>query len=136
MAEFKETVTTTQDAGVTETGAPVQQKTRRVNTEVGTDNTTTASNAVWYVVGFILILLAFRFVMKLLGANPSSGFVNFIYNITGVLTAPFDNIFGVAKTTAGEVSSVFEPSILVAAAVYSLIGWAIVKLMNLNRKQP
>lgn len=134
MAEFKETVTTSQDAGVDETGAQVQQKTRRVDTSVAADGKTTTANVVWYIVGFILILLAFRFVMKLLGANPDSGFVNLVYAVTNVLTAPFDNIFGVTRATAGEVRSVFEPSILVAGAVYALIGWGIVKLINLDRK--
>lgn len=134
MAEYKETVTTSQDAGVDETGAQVQQKTRRVDTSVAADGKTTTANIVWYIVGFILILLAFRFVMKLLGANPDSGFVNLIYAVTNVLTAPFDNIFGVTRATAGEVRSVFEPSILVAGAVYALIGWGIVKLINLDRK--
>lgn len=134
MAEYKETVTTRQDAGVDETGAQVQQKTRRVDTSVAADGKTTTANVVWYIVGFILILLAFRFVMKLLGANPDSGFVNFIYAITNLLTAPFDNIFGVVRATAGEVRSVFEPSILVAGAVYALIGWGIVKFLNINSK--
>ena len=67
-------------------------------------------------------MLAFRFAPKLLGANPNSGFVDFIYTVSGVYTAPFDNIFGAASTTTGEVSSLFEPSILVAVAVFVLIG--------------
>ena len=133
MTEFKETVTTSQDKGVDQSGAQVQQKTRRVNTDVTIDGKSTVTNIVWYILGIIEILIAFRFVLKLFGANPSSGFVNFIYNITNILTAPFDNIFGVARTDSGEVQSVFEPSILVAAAVYALIFWGIVKLINVNR---
>ncbi len=133
MPEIKETVTTSQDEGLSDTGARVQQETRKVDTQVAGDNTSTASNAVWYIVGFIEVLLGFRFLLKLFGANPTSGFVDFIYSITNVLTAPFDNIFGVERVEAGSVESVFEPSILVAAAVYALIGWGIVKLMNLNR---
>jgi len=39
------------------------------------------------------ILLALRFVFKLLGANPSSEFVNFIYNLSAVFVAPFAGIF-------------------------------------------
>jgi hypothetical protein len=133
MAEFKKTVTTSQGEGVDNTGAQVQQKTQKVNTDVSTDSKLTAANIVWYILGIIEILIGFRFVLKLLGANPASGFVDFIYNITGVLTAPFDNIFGVATTNSGDIHSVFEPSILVAAAVYALIGWGIVKLININR---
>lgn len=134
MAEFKETITTSQDEGVDATGAQVQQQTRKVATEASGDSKSTAANAVWYIVGFIEILIGFRFVLKVLGANPTSGFVDFIYTITGILTAPFDNIFGVARNATGEVHSVFEPSILVAAAVYAVIGWGIVKLLTLNEK--
>lgn len=133
MAEVKKTVTTSQNDSVNETGAQVSQETRKVGTEVTGDNKSTLTNGIWYLVGFIEIILMFRFVLKLLGANPSNGFVDFIYAVTGVLTAPFDSIFDVAKQQAGDVSSVFEPSILVAAAIYALIGWGVVKLLNLNR---
>lgn len=133
MAEIKKTVTTSQDEGVSDTGAQVRQQTRKVNTEVAGGTKITATNAVWYVIGFIEILLGFRFVLKLFGANPAAGFVDFIYSLTGILTAPFDNIFGVTTPEAGNVSSVFEPSILVAGVVYALIGWGIVKLFNLNQ---
>ena len=134
MPEYKQTVTTSRDQGISETGAEVQQQTRKVTTDATADSRSTAANLVWYIVGLIEVLIGFRFVLKLLGANPSSGFVNFIYSITGVLTAPFDSIFGVTTARTGDVRSVFEPSILVAAAVYALIGWGIVKLINLNSK--
>ena len=133
MPEFKKTVTTSQDEGTNESGAQVQQETRKVDTKVSGDNKSIATNVVWYIVGFVEILLAFRFVLKLFGANPASGFVDFIYTVTGVLTAPFDNIFGVTKAAAGQVHSVFEPSILVAGVVYALAGWGIVKLLSVNR---
>ncbi len=130
MNEFKETVTTREEDGVDTSGPQVTQQTREVETRAS--GKTTAVNIVWYILGFIGVLLALRFVLKLLGANLDSGFVSFIYSLSGVFTAPFDNIFGVASTTTGEVQSVFEPSILVAGVVYMLIGWGIVKLLNLN----
>ncbi len=130
MSEFKETVTTREDEGVDASGSQVKQQSRKVETTASSK--TTATNIIWYIVGFIEVLLAFRFALKLFGANPNSGFVDFIYSVSGVLTAPFDNIFGVTSTTTGEVSSVFEPSILVAGVVYALIGWGLVKLLSLN----
>lgn len=133
MAEIKETVTTSQDEGLDETGAQVKQETRKIDTKVSGDSKSTASNVVWYVVGLIEVLLGFRFLLKLFGANPASGFVDFVYTITGILTVPFDNIFGVTSSSTGVVRSVFEPSILVAAAVYALVGWGIVKLLNVNK---
>ena len=134
MAEYKETVTTSQDTGVSESGADVQQNTRKVSTDVASDSKTTVSNVVWYILGLIEILLGFRFVLKLFGANPTSGFVDFVYNLTGILTAPFDKIFSVSRPETGDVvRSVFEPSILVAAVVYLIIAWGIVKLLTINR---
>lgn len=133
MADIKKVVTTSKDEGLTSTGGSVQQETQQVNTEVTGNNKTTAANGIWYLVGFVEIMLAFRFILKLFGANPDSGFVNFIYALTGVLTLPFDSIFGVTKPETGAVvTSVFEPSILVAAVVYALIGWGVIKLININ----
>ena len=134
MADIKQTVTRREATGIDDSGAAVEEQTRQVHTESGVDGKTTAQNIVWYILGFIEILLALRFILKVLGANPSSSFVNLIYSITKVLTAPFDSIFGVSSTTAGTTHSVFEPSILVAAAVYALIAWGITKLITINQK--
>ncbi len=135
MADIKKTVTQTEDHGVDVTGTRVQQQTKRIQTE-SVDPKTTAQNGVWYVLGFIEILIGFRFVLKIFGANPANGFVEFIYNATGLLTVPFDTIFGVTRATAGETHSVFEPSILVAAVIYALIAWGIIKLITINQKSP
>lgn len=134
MADVKQTVTRTEDTGVDPAGATVQQQTKRVQTESAPDTKTTAQNIIWYILGLVEVLIGLRFVLKLLGANPASSFVDLIYNVTGVLTAPFDSIFGVTKTTTGQTHSVFEPSILVAAVVYALIAWGIVKLITINQK--
>lgn len=132
MSEFKETVTTSHDQGITDSGAQVEQETRKIDTSYSASGKTIGENIVWFLVGTISLLLAFRFVLKLFGANRGSAFVDLIYSITDVITAPFDSIFGVSRTVAGEVNSVFEPSILVAGIVYALIGWGIVKLLNIN----
>lgn len=134
MSELKQTVTRTEERGVDPRGAAVQQETREIKTERSADAKTTAQNIVWFILGVIEVLLAVRFVLKLLGANPASGFVDFIYSVTNVLTAPFDNIFNVARSTAGQVQSVFEPSIIVAAIVYAAIAYGIVKLLNITQK--
>jgi len=135
MSEFKETVTTSNDQTTDAAGGEVVQKTKRVSTDASTDSRATAGNVVWYILGVIEILIGMRFVLKILGANPTNGFVDFIYNVSGVLTAPFDTIFGVTTTQGARVQSVFEPSILVAAAVYALLAWGIVKLLNINKAQ-
>lgn len=134
MSDVRQTVTRTEENGVDQRGAAVQQETRQISTERSGDAKTTAQNVVWYILGFIEVLLAIRFVLKLLGANSDSGFVNIVYSVTNVLTAPFDNIFNVANSVGGQAESVFEPSIIVAAIVYAAIAFGIVKLININQK--
>jgi hypothetical protein len=85
-----------------------------------------AIQAVWWIVGFIDVLIAIRFVLKLFGANPAP-FVRFMYDLTWPLVAPFHGIFN----TAQEGRSILEPESLVAIAIYSLIGWGIVSAIRL-----
>ncbi len=135
MTDIKQTVTETEDSGNNEVGAAVRQKTKQIHTESAADSKTTAQNIVWYILGVLEVVLAIRFVLKLLGANSANAFVDLTYSISGIITAPFDSIFGVTSTTTGDTNSVFEPSIIVAGLVYMLIAWGVVKLITINQKQ-
>src|SRR5665647_2457304 len=84
---------------------------------------------VYYILGLLEVLLGFRLVFKLLGANPGSGFVSFIYSISEVFLVPFNAIFRSASTRGIETEALLEPSTIIAMAVYALIAWGIVKLM-------
>lgn len=85
---------------------------------------------VYHVINYILwvveILLVFRFFFRLLGANPSSGFVQFLYGTTGVLLAPFFGIFGTPRVGV----AAFETTTLVAMAVYAVLVYAIIKFVR------
>ncbi len=89
----------------------------------------TARRVVYYILGIFEILLAFRLVFKLLGANPNSGFVSSIYSISQVFLAPFTAIFRSAETQGIETKAVLEPSTIIAMLVYALVAWGIVKLI-------
>ncbi len=91
-----------------------------------------ARNSIYYVLGVIEVLLAFRFLFKLLGANQASGFVSFIYTVTGILAAPFKGIFSTFVTEGLSARSVFEPSVLIAFIVYAIIAWGLVRLIRLK----
>src|SRR3989344_8781421 len=82
---------------------------------------------VWYIVGVLEAMLAFRFVLKLLGANPSAGFTNFIYGFTQPLAAPFLSVFKMTRVDG----SIFEWTTLLAMIVYWLVAMAIVKLFTM-----
>ncbi len=82
---------------------------------------------VWYILGVIEVVLAFRVLLKLLGANPFSGFTNFIYAVSSPFALPFAGILG---TSTGS-NMVFEWSTLIAMMVYGVIAYGIVMLIQL-----
>ncbi|MDQ7093289.1 YggT family protein [Desulfosporosinus sp. PR] len=92
-----------------------------------------AKQIVYYVLGVIEVLFAFRLVFKLLGANPQSPFVSLIYSITQVFLAPFSGIFPSAVTKGLETQSVLEPSTIIAMIVYAILAWGVIKLIEINR---
>lgn len=84
---------------------------------------------VWYLVGILETFLAFRFFLKLFGANAAAGFTNFVYTVTQPLTAPFSTVFHMSRLEG----SVFEWTTLLAMFVYGLVGWGIVKLLFMGK---
>lgn len=84
---------------------------------------------VWYALGVIEALLAIRFILKLLGANPAAGFSNFIYDVSYIFLAPFLTVF--QATQFGD--SIFEWATLLAMVIYYLIAWGIIRLFFMGR---
>ena len=82
---------------------------------------------IWYILGFIEVLLAFRFVLKALGANPFTGFTNLIYAVTAPFAVPFSGILGVSIAE----NSMIEWSTIIAAIVYLCIAWGLVFLLDI-----
>lgn len=82
---------------------------------------------IWYILGVIEVILAFRVVLKLLGANAFSGFASFIYAVSGPFALPFSGILG----TTISANSVFEWSTLIAMMVYFIVAYGIVALFQL-----
>lgn len=94
-------------------------------------NWSQAKRILYYVLGVLESLLVFRFVFRLLGANPASGFVSFIYAITEIFLAPFYGIFRPYSTQGIETRSVFEPATLIAMLVYGIIAYGLARLIEL-----
>jgi uncharacterized protein YggT (Ycf19 family) len=87
---------------------------------------TSASSIVYYLLDVLEVVLGFRLLLKLLGANAANGFTNLIYNITEPLVAPFRGIL--PSTTPSGV--VIEWASIIAMLVYALIAYAIVSLIR------
>jgi uncharacterized membrane protein len=74
------------------------------------------------------ILLGLRFVLKLIAANPASGFSVFIYGVTGLFLAPFNALVGTPKVGG----SVIEVTTLIAMAVYALLFWVLARVIQIG----
>jgi hypothetical protein len=91
----------------------------------------TLKRIVYYILGVLEALFAFRLIFKLLGANPGSTFVSLIYTISGAFLAPFSGIFRVAVNKGIETESVLEPTTIIAMIVYALIAYGVVRLIEI-----
>lgn len=87
----------------------------------------------WYVLGFVEIVLALRFILKLLGANPDSGFAGFIYGLSQPFAGGFSNLFHASTGRGAETTALVEWSTLIAMGVYALVVWGIVKLLQIGK---
>lgn len=108
----------------------MEQMTRQTNTNSTEPGSHTAKRVVGVIFGIAEIILAFRFIFKLLGAEPSNGFVKVIYDITKPFVDIFAGIFSKSTTTGAETTSVFEPGTLIAILVVAIVGWIIMKLLT------
>jgi hypothetical protein len=84
---------------------------------------------VWYILGLIEVLLLFRFVLKLLAANPDAGFTSFIYGVTNLFASPFISVFRVTYIEG----SIFEWTTILAMLVYWIVAIGIVKLFLMGK---
>ena len=121
MAEITKETTTAQEGSPKPVGdAPVEREASSFQT---------VEYLVYFFFGALEILLAFRLILKLMGASISSAFVGLIYGITGIFILPFEGIFHRGLAQGIETTSVLEPSTLVAIIVYALLAWGIVKML-------
>ena len=87
------------------------------------------TQVVWYLCALLEIILAFRFFLRLAGANPAAGFTAFIYAVSWPFVAPFIAVFRVAVVQG----KVFETTTLLAMVVYLLIAWGISSLLVMSK---
>ena len=122
----REVRTTDQQVGATR----VQRQT--VSEAATVPGSVVAKRIIWFIIGFIIALLALRFVLFLLGASQGAAFVDLVYGLSGVFVAPFVGIF--PTPSYGQFG--IDSASLVAIAVYALIGWGLSKLFTLNTNHP
>ena len=123
----REETVTTQQPGY----AATEQVTRDVAAEwrLGLSQVT---RIVWTVLGILEILLGLRFMLKLIAANPDSGFAAFIYGITSPFIAPFALLVG-TPTSGGMI---LEVTTLIAMGIYALFFWGVVTVIRIVVDRP
>jgi hypothetical protein len=85
-----------------------------------------------FVIAIIEILLVFRFVLRLLAANASAGFVAWIYETTQPLLQPFLFIFPTPSIRGGFA---LEFTTLFAIFAYAFIGYLLQELLGIIAKK-
>lgn len=88
---------------------------------------------IWFIAGIILILLTFRFILSLLGANPNNQFADFVYDASNPLVSPFFNLFSYEVIDYG--ISRFEVYTLFAMLVYGVVAWLLAYMVSLPGRE-
>lgn len=101
-----------------------------VTTTTKADAGMVAKRIVYYLAGVIITLLALRIVLLLMAANQGSGFVDFVYALSGFFAVPFYGMFNYQPTYG---QSTFEISSVIGIIVYGLVAIGIAKLFTLTK---
>jgi hypothetical protein len=91
-----------------------------------------ATQLVWLVFGILEVLIALRIGLKLIGANPGSPFVVFLYGFTGFFLLLFTGL----TTTPAAGGMVLEISSVIAMFVYALLAWGLERMTWLISYRP
>ena len=83
------------------------------------------SRLIVWIFGLIQLVLVLRIVLLLLAAREGNALVQFVYDVSDLLVAPFRGILGMDQIAAGQTA-------LDVAAIVALIGWTIVELVVLG----
>lgn len=82
---------------------------------------------IWLMFGILNVLIGLRLVLKLIAANPGSGFAQLIYGITDIFLAPFNGLVGSPVVGNG----ILEMPAIIALIAYTLLAWIIVRLFRI-----
>jgi hypothetical protein len=119
---------------------PARQEVKVVRQEVSTHSPGEASRwavfkidqTLWLLLGMLEALLGIRVFLKLIAANPESGFARFIYGLSDLFLLPF---FGLTQTPSAN-GAVLEIPTIIAMVVYALVFSFLVYIVHLVGERP
>jgi hypothetical protein len=83
-----------------------------------------------FLLGLITLFLGLRILFRLVGANPETPFVQWIYSLSGILTAPFAGIFPNQSANGAVLDVVAMVALIMYAIAIYLIASLVDALMN------
>jgi hypothetical protein len=78
--------------------------------------------------GIVIGLLVFRFLFRLLGANPANALVNWVYATSAPLVSPFFGMFNTGSIDLAIGRLEFET--LIAIVVYGLVASVVLRALS------
>ena len=106
----------------------LRQEERRLETARRSNTFTWLEKSIFWFLLMIEILLAMRFVLRLLGANRENAFFQLINNLSTPLIAPFSTLF--ISPTSGNGDYIFDVNIVIATIAYALLSYLAVSLVR------
>lgn len=92
-----------------------------------------AAQVIYLLLTAVIALLSLRFILSLFGANKTSDFANFIYDVSNPLVRPFYGIFG-SDFVYGSGTGRIEWEVIMAAVVYTIVAVLLVKVAALGKR--
>ena len=80
----------------------------------------------WLMFGALEGLLGLRLILKLLAANPTNPFAQFIYGLSDLFVWPFVGL----TVTPSAAGIVVEIHTIVAMVVYAILAWLVISLVR------
>ncbi len=93
-----------------------------------------ARRIVVFAFGIVQLLIALRIVLLLVGADRANALVRAIYDVSGVLVAPFEGILRTDAMSAG--GAVLDVSALVALVGWTILELVIIGAIGIVRREP
>lgn len=86
----------------------------------------------WFM-AVLEVVLFIRFLLKLIGADPTNLFAGFLYALTDIVLFPFSTI---VRSPSIHTNQAFEWSTLIAMAIYWLLFWAVRRFLRILISSP
>lgn len=87
----------------------------------------------WFAI-VLEVTLAVRFVLRLIGADPTNVFAGFLYALSDIILFPFSTI--VTNPSVHPPNQAFELSTLIGMGIYFLIFWFVKLFLRILISEP